>query len=93
MIDRILYEHNPAPGKLDVLGVEEWPIWEKEPSEFPWEYPRQEVCYILEGRAIVTPENGEPVEIGRGDLVTFPKGMKCTWKITEYLSKHYRFED
>ncbi len=93
MAEQILYEHNPAPGKLDVLGVEEWPIWEKEPSEFPWTYDRQEVCYILEGKIIVTPDGGEPVELGRGDLVTFPKGMSCTWKVVEFISKHYRFED
>ncbi|HDY70266.1 MAG TPA: DUF861 domain-containing protein [Nitrospirae bacterium] len=26
----------------------------------------------------VTPDNGEPVEVGKGDLVTFPAGMSCT---------------
>lgn len=93
MIDQILYEHNPAPGKLDVLGVEEWPIWEKEVSTFPWNYTRTEVCYILEGKVIVTPDDGEPIELGRGDLVTFPQGMSCTWDIKEAISKHYRFED
>ena len=93
MADQILYEHNPAPGKLDVLGVEEWPIWEKEVSEFPWTYDRQEVCYILEGKIEVTPEGGESVQLGRGDLVTFPKGMNCTWKVIEPIMKHYRFED
>ena len=30
---QILYERNPAPGKLDVLGVDDWPMWEKEVSE------------------------------------------------------------
>jgi len=94
MIDQILYERNPAPGKLDVLGVEEWPIWEKEPSEFDWTYDRTEVCYILEGRVIVTPDDGtEAIELGRGDLVTFPKGMSCKWKIVDFISKHYMFED
>jgi hypothetical protein len=93
MADQILYERNPAPGKLDVLGVEGWPMWEKEPSEFPWTYDRQEVCYILEGRVIVTPDGGQPIELGRGDLVTFPRGMTCTWKVEEYISKHYMFED
>jgi len=93
MIDQILYEHNPAPGKLDVLGVEEWPIWEKEVSVFPWSYTQTEVCYILEGKVIVTPDGGEPIELGRGDLVTFPKGMSCTWDIRDDICKHYRFED
>lgn len=26
----------PTPEKLKELGVERWPIWEKEVSEFDW---------------------------------------------------------
>ena len=29
----------------------------------------------------VTPDGGDPVEFGKGDLVTFPEGMSCTWEI------------
>jgi len=88
----ILCEHKASPAKLDILGVYDWPIWEKEVSEFPWSYDRQEVCYILRGQFIVTPEGGEPQEFGRGDLITFPAGLKCTWKITKAVEKHYTFE-
>ncbi|MFV9616801.1 MAG: cupin domain-containing protein [Gammaproteobacteria bacterium] len=28
-----------------------------------------------------------------GDMVFFPKGMKCVWKIIEPIEKHYIFED
>ncbi|MEK7797095.1 MAG: cupin, partial [Pseudomonadota bacterium] len=35
-MDPILVEHNPSPAKLDVIGVYDWPIWNKEPSTFPW---------------------------------------------------------
>jgi uncharacterized cupin superfamily protein len=31
------------------------------------------------------------VEVGQGDLVTFPQGMSCTWKIRKDVRKHYRF--
>ncbi|MFP3872853.1 MAG: cupin domain-containing protein, partial [Thiohalophilus sp.] len=78
---QILVERNPSPAKLDVMGVYDWPIWEKEESTFPWKYDRQETCYLLEGDVIITPEEGEPVQIQRGDLVTFPAGMSCTWEI------------
>ena len=69
--------------EVESKGISSWPIWEKEVSEFPWEYKMTESCYIIEGEATVTPEDGEPVLIERGDYVIFPKGMKCTWKITE----------
>lgn len=80
----------PDTSKLEDLGVAGWPIWQKEVSSFDWSYDTGEVCYILEGRAIVEPRDGEPVEFASGDLVTFPAGMECVWKITEPIKKHYR---
>jgi uncharacterized cupin superfamily protein len=29
---------------------------------------------------------------GKGDLVTFPKGMSCVWEIHGDVKKHYRFD-
>lgn len=86
---QITVEHNPSPAKLEVMGVYDWPIWTKEESEFTWRYDSKETCYILEGKVTVTPDGGEPVELGRGDLVVFPAGMSCTWHITEPVEKHY----
>jgi hypothetical protein len=74
------------------MGIYNWPTWSKEISKFPWTYDRQETCYILDGEVIVTPDGGEPVEIVAGDLVTFPKGMSCTWDVKEDVKKHYNFE-
>jgi len=81
----------PDEKKLEELNVKSWPMWEKEPSTFPWEYTETETCYILEGRVKVKPEDGEEVEIKKGDLVTFPKGLKCTWNVIEKIKKHYNF--
>jgi len=39
----------------------------------------------------VTPDGGELVEIGKGDLVFFPKGMSCTWMIRKDARKYYKF--
>ncbi|MCB1785103.1 MAG: cupin domain-containing protein [Gammaproteobacteria bacterium] len=88
---QILLERNPSPMKLEVLGVYDWPIWRKEVSSFPWTYQQQETCYVLRGRFTVTPEGGEPQSFQRGDLITFPQGMRCTWEILEDVEKHYDF--
>lgn len=77
--------------QLDELGVFTWPIWTREASTFPWTYDDRETCLFLEGEVIVTPEGGEPVSMGKGDLVTFPKGMSCTWEIKQDVKKHYNF--
>lgn len=84
--------HQPDQAQLDSLGISQWPIWEKEASQFPWHYDSTEICYILEGVVIVTPEGGEAVSMGPGDLVTFPKGMSCHWDIRKAIRKHYDFE-
>jgi uncharacterized cupin superfamily protein len=89
----ILCEHKPSPAKLDVLGVDLWPTWKKEVSTFPWSYDKAETCYVLRGRFVVTPDGGEPQEFGRGDLITFPAGLSCTWEVLEPVEKHYTFED
>ena len=77
--------------KVDAQGVFGWPIWEKEVSTFPWTYDANETCYFLEGDATVTPDGGEPVTMGKGDLATFPVGMSCTWEIRQAVKKHYNF--
>ncbi len=88
----ILVERNPSPMKLEVLGVEQWGIWKKEKSTFPWTYHQAETCYIVRGRFIVTPDGGEPMEFKRGDLIAFPKGLSCTWEILEDVEKYYDFQ-
>ncbi len=91
MSGTITVEKNATRERLSTLGVNAWPIWEKAVSTFPWSYDETETCYFLEGNVIVTPDDGDPVEMGKGDLVTFPAGMSCTWEIKQDVSKHYRF--
>lgn len=87
----IAINHQPEASELETMGVFSWPIWQKEISEFPWHYNDSETCYFLEGQVTVTPENGEPVSMGKGDLVTFPAGMSCSWRIDSPVRKHYSF--
>lgn len=77
--------------EINKLGIKKWPIWTKEVSEFDWFYDSQEQCLFIEGIVIVKTENGD-YNIGKGDFVTFPKGLKCTWKVIEPVKKHYNFE-
>ena len=88
-MDPISYERNASPAKLDVMGIFDWPVWEKDVSTFPWTYTQQETCYFLAGEVVVTPEGGEPVTLRKGDLVVFPAGLRCTWEIRSPVRKHY----
>ncbi|HLC96642.1 MAG TPA: cupin domain-containing protein [Candidatus Nanoarchaeia archaeon] len=68
-----------------------WPIWEKEETEFPYHFHEKETCLILAGHAQVKSESGDTVKFKAGDLVVFPKGLKCTWKILKPIRKYYKF--
>lgn len=80
----------PTEEELKKLGVKDWGIWTKEVSEFDWYYDDKETCYVLEGEVEVETDDGT-VEFSKGDLVTFPKGLECVWKVKKPIKKHFKF--
>jgi uncharacterized protein len=89
-IDARIKVEKPSRELLDHLKVSTWPIWTKEKSSFEWEYDQQEICFFLEGEVTVSTDRGE-VSFGKGDLVTFPVGLSCTWHVLQPVKKHYQF--
>jgi uncharacterized protein len=80
----------PGKEELQKMGVFAWPIWTKEISRFNWSYDSLEECYILEGEVVVEYKDGK-TNFGKGDFVTFPKGLSCVWDIKKPVRKHYNF--
>lgn len=65
-------------------------FWRCEPGTSEWNFTGLgEVIHVLKGRMTVTEEGGDPVELGPGDVASFPTGWKGTWVITETLEKFY----
>ena len=90
MADLKVLVEKPTDAKLKELKVFSWDIWTKEVSSFDWNYDEKEVCYFLEGEVTVkTPH--ESVSFGKGDLVTFPQDLSCTWHVKKNVKKHYKF--
>ena len=81
MASGITVTSNPDPAQLQSLGVTSWPTWGCGVSTFPWTYDELETCLLLEGDVTVTPDGGEPVRFGAGDLVVFDAGLSCTWDV------------
>lgn len=81
----------PIEQELEKSGVKNWPVWEKEESDFDWYYDEKEVCYFLEGEVEIELSNGEKIKIEKGNLATFPKGLSCKWHIKKKVRKHYNF--
>lgn len=71
--------------------LQDWSPWECDISRFDWEYGMEETCFIIEGEVKVETAKGS-VEIKAGDLVTFPKGLKCVWDVKKPLRKVYTFK-
>jgi uncharacterized cupin superfamily protein len=80
----------PDGEQLSKLGIASWSPWGCEVRTFDWHYEADETAYVLEGRVRVATPEGE-VEFGKGDLVTFPAGLSCTWTVLEPIRKVYRF--
>ncbi len=91
-MSQITVEKNPSQAKLESLGVNKWPTWQKEVSVFPWTFHEQEIAYILEGECVITPTGVKAVTFGKGDLVTFPAGITASWEVKKPLYKHYKLD-
>jgi uncharacterized cupin superfamily protein len=83
----------PDQDFLEQKGVFDWDTWSCGVSKFPWTYSDGESCYLLAGKVTVTPLNDAEgaVTFSKGDFVTFPPGMSCTWDVQEAVKKHYTF--
>lgn len=85
--------HKATEAEIEKLGCRSWPVWTCGVSTFEWEYDQQETCLILQGQVTVTSRDGaQSASFGPGDLVIFPKGLECTWKVAAPVRKHYKFE-
>ena len=78
------------PTDSEIADMITLPTWSKEISTFDWEYGSEETCFLLAGDVRVTTDDGEVAEFGKGDLVTFPRGLKCVWEIRQPVHKHYK---
>lgn len=80
------------PGEDEIKKTQNWGIWSKEISEFPWYYDDTETCFILEGEAEVFDTKGNKVSFKAGDMVQFQQGLECTWVIKKNIKKRYKFD-
>ena len=83
----------PDNNKLDDLDVRTWPTLAKEACDIDWVFDQTEESYFLEGRVIIETADGQRVEVKKGDLATFPKGLACTWHIIEPMRKHFNLKN
>lgn len=76
-------EYSSADGKV-IAG---W--WHATPGIYYAEYAGWEFVHLIEGKAIITPQGGKPVEVGPGDAFVFEADFKGEWEIVEPVKKHF----
>jgi uncharacterized cupin superfamily protein len=58
------------------------------PARYEYLFPGDESFYVLEGSVTIElVPTGERVELGTGDLASFPKGTRSVWTFTEPFKK------
>src|SRR5262249_33468973 len=55
-------------------------VWHCTPGTFMLTHPGETIC-LVEGRVTITPEGGDPVTLGPGDLAYIPEGTVCRWEV------------
>jgi uncharacterized cupin superfamily protein len=61
--------------------------WEGMPGTYHATYDAWEFVHLLEGKIIITPDGGEPRQVGVGDTFVIENGFKGTWEIKEKALK------
>jgi uncharacterized cupin superfamily protein len=61
--------------------------WECTPGSFDWHYSEDETCVITSGEVFITQANSQERRLGPGDMVFFPAGCLCHWRVTSKVRK------
>ena len=67
-------------------------VWQCTPGVFMLTHPGETIC-LVEGRATITPEGGEPVIVVPGEVVFLPEGMRARWEVHETVKKAFHSHD
>ena len=64
-------------------------IWESTPGKVKVSYDEWEFCHFIEGKAVLTNEEGKSWTLKKGDAFIIPAGFKGTWETVKTVKKHY----
>lgn len=76
--------HYEAPDGRLFAGV-----WEATAGAWRVAYDEWEWCRLRSGRCVVTPDGGEPTELGPGDALVLEPGFSGVWRVVEDCSKDF----
>jgi uncharacterized cupin superfamily protein len=63
--------------------------WEATVGTYHATYTSFEFVHMIEGKVVITPDDGEAYTVNAGDAFVVEKDFKGTWKIEEKVLKHF----
>ncbi|MDO5756590.1 MAG: cupin domain-containing protein [Rhodobacterales bacterium] len=78
-----IVQHQTEDGKL-ASGT-----WKATVGTYHATFSNYEFVHMISGRIIITPDGGQPVEVGPGDAYVVEADFKGTWQILEDVTKHF----
>jgi uncharacterized protein len=64
-------------------------VWQMTPGTAT-DTEAHEMFVVIAGRATIAPEDGEPFDVGPGDMGVLEEGARTTWTVHETLRKAYQ---
>lgn len=64
-------------------------VWESGIGKWSVRYTEEEYFQILEGRCVITADDGEAVEVCSGESMVIPRGFTGTWEVIEPTRKTF----
>ena len=64
-------------------------VWQMTPGTAT-DIEANEMFVVISGRATIAPDDGEPFDVGPGDLGVLEEGARTTWVVHETLRKAYQ---
>ncbi len=71
----------------------DWAVWNCQVEEYTNEYDRTVSYYVKEGKAILSFNSGEILDVESGDLVTIEEETVVCWNVIEPISAHYCYHN
>lgn len=63
--------------------------WEATPGVYHATYAAWEFVHLIDGKITITPDGGDPNNVGPGDAFVVESDFAGTWEITEKVLKHF----
>ncbi len=64
-------------------------LWRCNPMTFEYEFPGDEYIQVLDGSLLIEIPDEDAVNLKKGDIAAFNKGMKTTWTIKSTFKKFF----